>query len=158
MTRVISPAEYEPMMSDYLRSGCHQEAWSVNWIEWENGLLRASCRLNGVRPSHTDHGRYHVAVYPAREMDAQLGIIQIHLMLGLPQKTSEVWLLKCTEECLSPVTDPLDVRFEQSMTLRRTRSGKVLSEHFSSVTDAKGGLMKFHIHYLTPDLPVSASL
>lgn len=135
----VTPERYEPLMSDYLRHVRRREVWHINWIEWDGATLRASARLEGWEGSGTDGNRFHLSIYAAREMDAQLSIIGLHLKLGLSRKTAEVWLLKCTEEALAAITDPEDVRFEMDYRLRCTSSGKVLSERRARISDSRGG-------------------
>lgn len=140
--REVAPAEYLPMSSEYLRSGRREEVWRINWVRWDGEMLRSSARLGGWQGSETDGNRFHVSIFAAREMDAQLAIIGMHLKLGLPRKTAEVWLLKCTEECLSAITEPEDVRFEMRFSFRKTSSGKVISDRCSEITDVRGGKIK----------------
>jgi hypothetical protein len=135
----ILAEQYEPMMSDYLRCEKKREEWKINWIEWDAPTIRASARLEGWSGSKTDQGRFHLSIYSAREMDAQLSIISLHLRLGLSRKTAEVWLLKCTEECRAPITDPDDIRFERLSKLRKTSKGKVLTEGHCRISDRRGG-------------------
>lgn len=138
---IVLPGDYEPLMSDYLISGRREERWVINWMRWDGDTLRASCRLDGAYVSKTDGNRSHLSVYAAREMDAQLGIILMHLKMGSSQKTSEVWLLKGGESCKAPIKDLTDVRFEKTMSLRSTSSGKLLTTSHASITDRTGGLI-----------------
>lgn len=140
--REVLPDEYLPMSSEYLRSGRRNEVWSINWVRWDGEVLLASARLDGWQGSETDASRFHVSIFAVREMDAQLAIIGMHLRLGLARKTTEVWLLKCAEECLAALTVPDDVRFEMRFSFRKTSSGKLIYERMSEITDARGGMIK----------------
>lgn len=135
----VLPARYEPLMSAYLKDRRQIEHWHLNWVEWDGRQLRASARLEGWRASSTDGHRFHLSIFSAREMDAQLAIIGMHLKLGLSRKTAEVWLLKCTEDCRAAITDPDDVRFEMRFELRRSGSGKILSQRECVISDKSGG-------------------
>lgn len=137
--RKIPPEEYWPLTSDYLRHGRRNEAWHITQVEWDGQMLHASARLEGCLPSATDGSRAHLSIYSAREIDAQLAIIGIHLKLGLCRKTSEIWLLECEEKCLHVVTDLDDVRFAMCFRTRVTSSGKILVERESDIIDARGG-------------------
>jgi hypothetical protein len=134
--------EYEPLMSDYLRFGRRQEQWHINWIKWDGVVLQASARLEGWVGSGTDGNQFHLSIFAAREMEAQFGIVGMHLKLGLHQKTTEVWLLKCVEECESSITDSTDVRFEMRFNLRKLKDGKVFGKSESNISDARGGLIR----------------
>ena len=134
------PAQrYAPLMSAYLSTGRKQEVWFINWVEWDGDLLRASARLEGWSSSQTDNNKFHLSIFSAREMDAQLAIIGIHLKLGLPDKSAEVWHLKCEENSRAAITTPDDVRFEMSFRFRRSQSGKLLSERTGRIFDLAGG-------------------
>lgn len=146
----VQPERYEPLMSPYLRDGRRNEVWHINWIEWDGHALRASARLDGGAGSGTDGGRFHLSIFSAREMDAQLSIIGLHLKLGLSSKTAEVWLLECTEQCLVAITDPQDVRFEMHYRLRRSASGKLLTQRSSRISDAQGGDIRVKALSLMP--------
>lgn len=146
--REVLPDEYLPISSEYLRSGRRNEVWTINWVRWDGQVLRASARLDGWQGSQTDANRFHVSIFAAREMDAQLAIIGMHLKLGLSRKTAEVWLLKSSEECLAAITVPEDVRFEMQFAFRKTSSGKLLTERHSTITDERGGKMKLVSHGL----------
>lgn len=149
MNRVPS-ARYQPLMSTYLSNGRRQEVWYINWIEWDGDVLRASARLEGWASSATDNNRFHLSIYAAREIDAQLSIIGMHLRLGLPKKTAEVWLLKCVENCEAAITTPEDVRFEMSFRFRRSQSGKLLSERLGRIYDQAGGEIRLNALGLMP--------
>jgi hypothetical protein len=131
---------YEPLMSSYLQTAKRLEHWHINWIRWDGLGLKASARLTGWQTSKTDDNRFHLSIFSAREMDAQLAIINLHLKLGLTSKSAEVWLLKSTEKCVSPITNPDDVRFEMKSSLRRSSSGKVFSDRVCEISDDRGGL------------------
>ncbi|MFM7024490.1 MAG: hypothetical protein ACKOWC_00290 [Limnohabitans sp.] len=130
-------------MSTYLLSTKSLERWYVNWIEWDGDVLRASARLEGWTPSATDGQRFHLSIFSAREMDAQLAIIGLHLKLGLQRKTAEVWLLKSTEECLAPITNPDDVRFEMRFRMHRSGRRRIVTERLGDIRDDRGG--HFHL-------------
>jgi hypothetical protein len=146
----VSPARYQPLMSSYLSSGRKQEVWHINWIEWDGEVLRASARLDGWSKSETDDNKFHLSIYAAREIDAQLSIIGIHLKLGLTKKSAEVWMLKCEENCESAITMPDDVRFEMSFRFRRSKSGKLLSERLGRIYDQAGGEIRLTALGLMP--------
>ncbi len=146
--REISPEEYLPLTSDYLRHGRRNEAWHIKRVEWDGEILNATARLEGCLPSTTDGNRAHLSIYSAREIDAQLAIIGIHLKLGLRRKTSEVWLLECEEKCMRIITDLDDVRFSMCFSTRVTSNGKILVERRGDITDAGGG----HIRLMTKAL------
>lgn len=146
----VSPARYLPLMSTYLSSGRKQEVWHINWIEWDGNVLRASARLEGWATSVTDNNRFHLSIYAAREIDAQLAIIGMHLKLGLPTKTAEVWLLKCVENCATAISTPDDVRFEMSFRFLRSKSGKLLSERLGRIYDQAGGEIRLNSLGLMP--------
>lgn len=133
-------SRYEPLMSSYLQTAKRLEQWHINWIRWDGSSLKASARLTGWQTSKTDDNRFHLSIFSAREMDAQLGIISLHLELGLTSKSAEVWLLKSTEKCISPITNPDDVRFEMKSSLRCSGSGKVFSSRACQISDDRGGL------------------
>lgn len=135
----IAVDRYEPLMSTYLSTERRQEIWFINWVEWDGKVLRASARLEGCSYSQTDNNKFHLSVFSAREIDAQLAIIGIHLKLGLPDKSAEVWHLKCVEDSRAAITTPEDVRFEMSFRFRRSKSGKLLSERSGRVFDLAGG-------------------
>lgn len=140
-SRRVPVQEYMPMMSEYLLSGRRQEVWHINWIEWDGLVLRASARLDGWQSSGTDAGRFHLSIFSARELDAQLGMIGIHLRLGLSEKSAEVWLLECTEKCEAAITDAADVRFEMQFHFRRSKNGKVLARRDSRISGTQGGMI-----------------
>jgi hypothetical protein len=146
----VLPDRYEPLMSSYLRDGRRGEVWHINWIEWDGQALRASARLDGSAGSGTDGGRFHLSIFSAREMEAQLGIIGLHLKLGLSRKTAEVWHLKGTEKCLKAITDSHDVGFEIHYRLRRSSSGKLLNQQCSRISDAQGGDIRVKALKLMP--------
>lgn len=146
----VSPAQYEPLMSEYLLRGKRLEQWHLNWIDWDGVVLSASARLQNFSVSPTDGSRFHLSIYSAREMEAQLAIVGLHLRLGLERKTAEVWLIKCTEECVAPITNPDDVRFEMQFQLRRSKSGKILSRRTSLISDAGGGCIRLDVLSLMP--------
>ena len=106
-------------------------------------LIRNAC-------SQTDNNKFHLSIFSAREIDAQLAIIGIHLKLGLPDKSAEVWLLKCVENCSSAITTPDDVRFEMSFRFRRSQSGKLLSERAGRIFDLSGGQIQLSTLALMP--------
>lgn len=145
---MVLPDEYLPLSSEYLRSGRRKEVWSINWVKWDGEVLHASARLDGWQGSEADGNRFHVSIFAAREIDAQLSIIGMHLKLGLKRKTAEVWLLKSAEECLAPITVPDDVRFEMRFSFRKTSSGKLITERVSEISDAHGGMIKLTSHGL----------
>ena len=146
----VSAERYQPLMSTYLSRGRRQEVWCINWIEWDGEVLRASARLEGWVTSKTDNNRFHLSIYAAREIDAQLSIIGMHLKLGLPEKSAEVWLLKCVEDCSAAITTPEDVRFEMSFRFRRSQSGKLLSERSGRIYDQVGGEIRLSVLALMP--------
>ena len=148
-SRLVLPEEYEPISSSYLQFDRRHESWQIRHIEWDGQILRASARLEGAKGSPTDGHRFHLSVYAAREMDAQLAIIGLHLKLGLKRKTAEVWLLRCEEICKAAITDPDDVRFEMRFDLRLSSSGKILCERQSVITDAGQGLIRLNTLSLT---------
>jgi hypothetical protein len=149
-SRLLLPEQYEPLMSEYLRSARRLEQWHINWIEWDGHTLSASARLAGHSVSQADGYRFHLSIFSAREMDAQLAIIGLHLKLGLERKTAEVWLLRCTEECEAPITCPDDIRFAMQFSLRRSSSGKILSHRTGRISDARGGQIKLSALGLMP--------
>jgi hypothetical protein len=146
----VAPSRYEPLMSSYLSTARRLERWHFNWIKFDGFALTASARLDGWQASATDGNRFHLSIFSAREVDAQLAIISLHLKLGLTKKSAEVWLLKCTQECVVPITNAEDVRFEMSSTLRRSSNGKILTERVCTVSDDRGGLFKFAVLGLMP--------
>lgn len=146
----VAPAQYEPLMSEYLRCGKRLEQWHLNWIDWDGEVLSASARLQDFAVSPTDSSRFHLSIYSAREMEGQLAIVGLHLRLGLERKTAEVWLIKCTEECVAPITNPDDVRFEMQFQLRRSKSGKIVSRRMSLISDAGGGCIRLDALSLMP--------
>jgi hypothetical protein len=146
----VSADRYQPLMSTYLSTGRRQEVWHINWIEWDGEILRASARLEGWVTSKTDNNKFHLSIYAAREIDAQLSIIGIHLKLGLSEKSAEVWLLKCVENCSAAITTPEDVRFEMNFRFRRSQSGKLLSERLSRIYDQAGGEIRLNVLALMP--------
>lgn len=148
--RRLLAQEYEPLMSDYLRFEKKREDWQINWIEWDGETLRASARLAGWSGSNTDGGRFHLSIYSAREMDAQLSIIGLHKKLGLRKKTAEVWLLRGVEECRAPITDPDDIRFERTSTLKKTSKGKILTQGHCRISDSRGGEIILNLVGLMP--------
>lgn len=146
----VSADRYQPLMSTYLSTGRSLEVWHINWIEWDGETLRASARLEGWMTSKTDNHKFHLSIYAAREIDAQLSIIGIHLKLGLPEKSAEVWLLKCVENCNAAITTPEDVRFEMSFRFHRSQSGKLLSERLGRIYDLAGGEIRLNVLSLMP--------
>lgn len=146
----LKPEQYVPLMSEYLLNSKKSETWHINWVEWDGKVLTASARLDGWTASATDGNSFHLSVYSARELEAQLGIIGLHLRLGLYKKCAEVWLLKCTEECFAAITNPEDVRFEMEFLLRRSQSGKIISERKSRIFDSAGGRIGLSILSLMP--------
>lgn len=147
-SREVMPDEYWPLASDYLRNGRRNEEWSINRIDWDGEILRASCRLEGYAVSKTDQNRFHLSIFAAREMEAQLAIIAIHLKLGLKRKTTEVWVLECAEKCIRAITTPTDVRFEIQLETERTSSGKSIATCQSRIWDAPGGEITLRIKRL----------
>lgn len=139
---IVPANQYEPLMSSYLTHARRQEQWHINWIRSDGAGLKASAKLTGWQTSKTDGDRFHLSIFAAREMDAQLAIINLHLQLGLASKCAEVWLLKSTEECVAPITHPDDVRFDMRSTLRRSSSGKIFTERVCEISDERGGLFK----------------
>lgn len=156
--RRIMPEEYMPMTSEYLRIGRRPEIWHINWVEWNGHKLLASTRLEGGVPSKTDNNRFHVSILAAREMEAQLAIIAIHLKLGLSEKKTEVWNLETNEVCKSAITDPNDVRFAIDVITKTTSKGKTLALINSTISDQFGGLFILDVVRLLPiniqDIPV----
>lgn len=146
----VSALRYEPLMSSYLSTGRKQEVWLINWIEWDGELLRASARLEGWSSSKTDNNRFHLSIFSAREIDAQLAIIGIHLKLGLPEKSAEVWHLRCEENSRAAITTAEDVRFEMCFRFRRSQSGKLLSERAGRIFDLAGGEIQLSALGLMP--------
>lgn len=142
--REVGVDEYAPLMSDYLKSGRQREQWYINWIKWDGTKLQASARIEGYSRSKTDNDRFHLSIFAAREMEAQLGIIGMHLKLGLAHKTTEVWLLRCIEECTYPITDPVDIQFEIKLNLRKPKSKKILGRGESCISDVHGGLIRLN--------------
>lgn len=150
----IAPARYEPLMSSYLAHHKANERWVINTIDWDGTTLNAHVSLIGWRNSETDENRFHVSIFSIREIDAQLGIIGLHLKLGLEQKTAEVWLLKCVEECRKAIRDPNNVMVSMTFDIRSTKSGKLLSERRSTITDPNGGHIDLSfVTYLPQDFP-----
>ncbi len=148
--RRILPNEYEPLCSEYLRNVRRQEFWSINWIDWDGDTLTASALLDSGVPSSTDNNRIHVSIFAAREMEAQLAIIGIHLKLGLKRKTSEVWFLEGHQVCKTMITDPRDVHFQISISVRPTSSRKTLISVASQITDRFGGHFAINTVRLMP--------
>ncbi len=148
--REVTPDEYWPLTSTYLRDERKKESWHINRIEWDGEVLRASARLEGCIPSVTDGSRSHLSIFSAREMDAQFAIIGIHLKMRLARKTSEVWLLRCEEECMRAITNLEDVRFEMRISTRVTSSGKIFIERECVITDDLGGEIRLRTKALMP--------
>lgn len=141
--REVMPDEYGPMASQYLREQYQREVWHINSLHWDGKVLHGSARLEGHSTSPTDHDRFHLSIFAARMMDAQFWICGLHLAMGLPVKTSEVWQLSCVERCVAAITDPDDVRFEISITPRRPVAGRLLASIETRVLDRFGGLFTF---------------
>lgn len=148
--REVEPSEYWPIASEYLRHDRRNEAWQINRIVWDGDLLTASARLEGHSPSKTDGNRFHLSIFAAREMEAQLAIIGFHLKLGLRRKTTEVWVLECHEVCSRAITRADDVRFEIRISTRLTSSGKILADCQSRVWDEAGGEIRLAIKRMMP--------
>jgi hypothetical protein len=146
----VAPARYEPLMSDYLAKYKANERWTINTIDWDGTTLKAAVSLTGWATSETDNNLFHVSIFSIREIDAQLGIIGLHLKLGLERKTAEVWLLKCVEECRQAIRDPNNVMVSMTFDIRSTKSGKLLSERRSTITDSHGGLIDLSITTYLP--------
>jgi hypothetical protein len=146
----VAPARYEPLMSDYLSKHKADERWTIKRIDWDGTTLKAHVCLTGWTSSETDSNRFHVSIFSLREIDAQLGIIGLHLKLGLERKTAEVWLLKCIEECRKAIRDPDNVMVSMTFDIRPTTSGKLLSERRSTITDPYGGLIDLSITTFLP--------
>ena len=75
-------------------------------------------------------------------MDAQFGIIAMHLAAGLREKRTEVWQIKCVEICRKAITDSENVRFEIRIAARAPKMGQVFVSVRSSITDQFGGLFE----------------
>lgn len=144
-SRRLLPQEYDPIASEYLRTGRRTESWHINWVEWDGDRLQASASLLGGVASRTDDDRFHLSIFSVREMESQLGIIGAHLKLNLAEKKAEVWLLRCIEECLASIDEPNDVFFDLNFKLRKTSKGKVLIERSSQIRGAKSGLISLNV-------------
>ena len=141
--REVMPAEYEPMASQYLTKNYQRESWHINSLRWDGKRLHGSARIEGYSPSATDRDRFHLSIFAARIMDAQFSIMGLHLAMGLPVKTSEVWQLSRVERCVAAITDPDDVRFEILIAPRRPVAGRLLATIETRVLDRFGGLFTF---------------
>ena len=146
----VAPARYEPLMSEYLAKHKANERWTINTIDWDGTTLKAAVSLTGWTTSETDNNLFHVSIFSIREIEAQLRIIGLHLKLGLERKTAEVWLLKCIEECRKAIRDPNNVIVTINFNIRPSKSGKLLSEARSIITDLHGGLIDLSITNYIP--------
>lgn len=139
-SRIVNESEYEPLMSEYIRDQKHLERWSINWIEWDGECLKASAKLNTPSISSGEDA-YHLSYLSADEIQSQLGIIAMHLRLGLTEKGAEVWLLSNSNSYRGAIKNIDDVRIDISLDFKKTKSNKIIFTGKSHIWDVSGGEM-----------------
>lgn len=131
----------QPLLSPYLNGGRLQERWEIRELQTNGKRLRARVAMTSYFESPTDSG-FHLSNLTGLEMVAQLRIILIHIHLNLPRKSKELWFLKGSEKCISPIRDPENILIEMNLTFRQ-QADKDLVRMNATVSDPTGGMFEY---------------
>jgi hypothetical protein len=109
---VLTPAEFAPLLSPYLREGYKQDAVCLREIRvsWPC----AHTRLDVTAYAMPSNGRYHFTAMHAMLSVCQVGIVLATIAQGLPAKPGEIYMRDFTIVCRREInrTRGLELRCE----------------------------------------------
>jgi hypothetical protein len=137
----VSLQNLQPLMSPYLNGGRQIERWKIKQVETNHERLRAIVEMTDFFTSPTDSG-FHLSNLTGLEIVAQLRIIHIHLHLGLKKKSKEIWFLKGSEKCITPIRDPQNIIVDLKSNFKQYKE-KHIVEMKATISDKTGGKFSY---------------
>lgn len=149
--KLVSRAQYEPLLSVYLARDYKDEEWIIQSLEQAANTFFAVADLVNIKSSPTDPGGFHLSIPSASRIAALLEMAGALLLLGQTKKDVEMWLLENHHKCISPIRSNLGVRLEIECDWRLTRDGCNYVFTFNTViSGTDGGKFNRGATYMVP--------
>lgn len=137
---LLNSAQVKALSSKYIDEGVKNDCWAIRDIEISGAVLKAHVGMTSFFVSTTDSGGFHLTIFSAQEMLAQVANIYLHVFSGYTVKSKETWMRECSITCRSSVRDFENIMVELEITAIREVADTVIAQASARVYDEEGGL------------------
>jgi hypothetical protein len=100
----------DALSSSYLSDGAFQDSFAIKSLALSNTRIEGTLAMESFGVSVTDDGGYHLTAPTVFRMVGQLVVIHGHWLLGLKQKSVEVWVKDHSMKHRKPLRDSQSIR------------------------------------------------
>jgi len=140
LERNLGPKEIAALSSAYIDTGVKKDAWELFEVRIRDRLVEARARMTSFFISPTDAGGFHLTIFSAQEMLAQLANIFLQVAAGHETKRAETWMRECSIVSRSVIRDPENIRVELNITGLKRVGDTLAGIGQGRVFDDQGGL------------------